>query len=565
MSVILKIPNINIYSDLGFTLKNPKIEINEEISIYQNVQLLPELVSENLIKVLMSQSLLYDASDDPFQSSLNLMKVKKIDEENKISRNIDKFIFNTSKKVENEVYECHNLVLDFLYIIINEEFDLETKRNKLRAFFNENKDIDIKYFLIIYLIYQIEGEYEKLEEVVSVIRISYDQKLENFLMLTNFLENNIESYNLENLKNVANVDFTIRKLSELIHKTYINYLDEIKVQNEYFNNFVKISEEFNTIKRSNIYKKLESKVIETHTILNIKFTSTFDIYEIFNNFVPNRIIPYCNINDFNKILSDYRVPNNWIEKLVGKKKLNTLTFYILNMIEESNENKINPDSKNYFTCILNEVNNNNNIFDFELTIELTNNKITEDTKDFIILKVFQNIELFNSKDNFILNITENIYRGVIMYGLNKILSYVDIPIIQHYFLLDDFASYFLKLEQQYTIDRKRGGEPLYLYVDGNLDFIIPNKNMLDIYNEFDSKLILSYDKKGKDSKTKLNFPNTFQENKESVADVLIYRYTSNRIDIRKLKGIIDVITCYISDKNRIESIKKEYEFCLRNF
>jgi len=130
-------------------------------------------------------------------------------------------------------------------------------------------------------------------------------------------------------------------------------------------------EKLSTLKLTDInIDVLKTPIKETQNNYKGNFTSTVDIYEIFNTFVPTRYIPFLKINKFYKILNDYTFPIEWIQvnDEEGGKDEESLRLYILKEKEESEYNIQSPSNENYVMIKIDTISNDSSTFKYSYKI-----------------------------------------------------------------------------------------------------------------------------------------------------------------------------------------------------
>jgi hypothetical protein len=537
MLLEVTVDNINdINEQLEYNIKNP--------TIYT------DLITPDLVKIYFAHRLFYnDENQSYFQSINDYIYIKESTEtESKdteyenytIARNIKSYNKLTSK------WKCKSLVFDTLIFLNTDDIthsDFDTFFDDRKKFFPNIKPLDILYMFIT-------------NTVLNVI----DNSSEIYDLLVGDLRSTVDIiFNYNRLK-PNEYRSRLLDISDELVKLYKINSRKFNVEQNFlirYDNVVKIFQD--------IEKKcsIASEKIDTHLDIVFNIESNFDVFELFNNFKPSNIIPFMHISDFNKILTEYRVPEEWLEEVTAvSSQTNTLLFYILNDDDEPEANKIKPASKYYSKCMLKELNQIDDKFELEITIEIERTKIKdENDRNKLIVKLLKNLPNITSQTRIVVN--ERVAKGYILYNLRNNLPFIDVPILRHYFLIDDFVNYFLSLEQQYTIERTRGGESLYFYHNYIANALLqPILNYDTLYKNIDGKCNLIYDKIGRDSKTRIKFPVNFESSKGNIPDVLIIKYSRLNIDENVLKNIIDRLLCYMSDKTNLDLIKSAYENCL---
>lgn len=506
-----------------------------------------DLISSNLLRLFCAHKLFKNVeSNEYFVTNLDYIQVEPLDLSTIRTTRIDYYtiIRNESDISKSKMWRCHNLVFDTLILLTSDDFNLEIYQKFIddkRIIFPTVKPIDL---LFIYIINVVLPNIINSNEVLDLLQS-------------------------DDMRNICDILFDLSKakpeqrkgklldISSSLVKMYNEYENKLSLQSRFISEYDKIKK---TYIEYNQKCKIYSEKVDTHLDINTRISSRYDIYEVFNNFIPSRIIPFMHISDFNKILSEYKVPEEWLEELTETEP-NQLVFYILNE-EENERNKIKPSAKNYSKCYIKEISLNGSAFELDLTIEIERSKIKDEIdRNNIILKLLSNMDLLTVTNELV--ITEKVAKGYLLYNLPDNLNYIDIPILRDYFLLDDFINYFLSLEQQYTIERLRGGESLYFYKNFILNSFTNTPVSFDtLYKNFDGKLNLLYDKIGKDSRTKIKFPAEFIKSKSNLPDVLVVKYSRLTFDENIFKRIIDTLLCYMNDADNIQFIKSSYEKCL---
>ncbi len=175
------------------------------------------------------------------------------------------------------------------------------------------------------------------------------------------------------------------------------------------------------------------------------------------------------------------------------------------------------------------------------------------------------MKIINNKFDYI----ERISKGVFFYNLVKKAEYIDIPILKHFMTNDDFISFFLLLNEQYSVHKIRGGEKcnFYLEGEGSLLFNKSGSKDRDLYNFYkinkDCSLEIKYHKLGSSSKyDTIDYPTHFEKTK-GIADILVIEFKNinvDRLNISHLQNIINVLYIYMI-KNKKE-VMDLYDGCL---
>lgn len=523
-----------------------------------------DLITPELVKIYFAHKLFRHTSTKNYFESINdyifveaQSEEKTIDtvyENYTISRNIK----NTSNASN---WRCISLVFNTLLFLTTEDIghtDFKEFLSNVNRNFPNIKPLDILYIYMTNIDIGIN---------------SMEDSSEIFNKLNNDISEIVEIiYNMKQIKPNERRS-KILDLSDEIVKLYKVNERKLNVEKNFlikYENVVKILEDVD--KKCSI----KSDKVDTHLDININIISNYDIFEVFNKFLPSNVVPFMHISDFNKIKTEYKVPEDWLEEITTIEPTNgtngtngnngsngnNLVFYILNEDEEPEANKIKPMSKYYSKCIIKELRQIEGKFELQVTIEIERTKIRDaNDRNKIIVKLFKNIDYLSSSKS--LTVVEKVAKGYLSYNLFKNLNYIDIPIFRHYFLVDDFITYFLSLEQQYTIERTRGGEAIYFYRNYVTNALIqPVINYDILYKTTDGKINLMYDKVGRDSKTKIKFPPEYVISKDNLPDVLIIKYSKLTLDAETFQRITDRLLCYMNDANNLQEIKSAYENCL---
>lgn len=513
----------------------------------ESISVNPELLTTNLVKLYCAHKVFKNASseEEEFQDITTdyiYVEPQDVDIVKSTSLNQYTIIKKSSDPSKSNRWRCVNLAFESILLLTSDDFSNE----KLTEFIKEKKPMFPNISVTaIFFIFIINVHMNILDNSDQVLTILENQELKGYCDII---------FNLGNVKGDTR-RLKLLDVADSLVKFYKEYENKIKIEKIFlkkYNTTVTMYE--------NIECKTESIKVDTHLDITTNIISNYDIYELFNLFVPSRTIPFMHIYDFNKILSEYKVPEEWLED-ISEFDPSILYFYILNE-EESENNKIKPSAKNYSKCYVQEIKSVGQTFELRLTIEIERSKIRdENDRNAVIVKLLQNFNSLTQQLEIV--ITEKVSKGYLLYNLPKNLNFIDIPIFRHYFLLDDFISYFLSIEQQYTIERIRGGESLYFYRNYTLNSVVqPTLNYEYLYKNYDGKLSLVYDKIGKESKTRIKFPADFKTSKGSMPDVLIIRYSKLTLDEATFQIIMNKLLCYMNDTDNLQLIKSSYEKCL---
>jgi hypothetical protein len=320
-------------------------------------------------------------------------------------------------------------------------------------------------------------------------------------------------------------DYNIQKFSELIQKKN----QELQVEKEQEKvTYEKIRKLNDLILKS---QNLKIHKYDTHLNLSFKLQSSLDIYEIFNQFKPSIKIPFFHAKDFNKCLNNFILKEDWMKDLIEDE----IYFYV----------KISDYQENYAKCIFSNVKYENQNYYFDLDIQIEKSyfeKLNQRLDLFVeVVKYLPDFLITNEVEY-----KERILKGYMYISLND-FKFVDIPILQHYFSVDDIVSFVLSIDERSSVFKVRGGLSTHLHINEKEKY------------KFDGKLNWIYDKVGKLSKTKLNLLNV-QERAENEYDVFIIKY--KKLKVEHLESLVKGILFYISQDENIEQIKKLYNLFL---
>ena len=379
----------------------------------------------------------------------------------------------------------------------------------------ENKDIlllelsDIdKQYLIVKKFLSLK-DFKSLASIQETLKIRINNELYQLLFNTPADEKRI---------------YTIEKFSELILKKH-QELQQEKDQEKII--FEKIRILNNLINEKN---NLKINKYDTHLNLSFKLQSNTDIYEIFNDFKPSIKIPFFHAKDFNKCLNNFILREDWMKDLMEDE----IYFYV----------KISDYQENYAKCIFSNVVYENQTYYFDLDIQIEKSYFeTLSQRLDLFIEVVKYLPDFLKTNE--VEYKERILKGYMYVSLND-FKFIDIPILQHYFSVDDVASFVLSIDERSSVFKVRGGLSTHLH--------LYKTDIREKYN-FDGKLNWIYDKVGKLSKTKLNLLNV-QERAENEYDVLIIKY--KKLKVEHIESLVSGILSYISKEKNIEQIKKLY-------
>jgi hypothetical protein len=329
---------------------------------------------------------------------------------------------------------------------------------------------------------------------------------------------------------VTKKSYVIRELITNIKKYYDNIEYEKKEENKIYKKIRLINDAINESKNLNIYK------FDTHLNLKFSLSSSSDIYEIFNNFQPSNEIPFFHAKDFNKTVNNLVINEDWIKELVDE----DIYFYV----------RISDYDDKFAKCIFSDIKYKDKNYFFDLNVLIEKSYFESQNQRFdLFLKIVKYMPDFLVSTD--ISYSENVYKGYMYISLNE-FEYVDIPLLQHYFMLDDAMSFLLSIDERSSIFKVRGGLSSYIHL-----YKKP-KNLKEKY-DFDGKLNWIYDKIGKLSKTKLNLINV-PDRGENEFDVLIIKY--KKLNIENIESLMKGVLSYISQDKNIENIKKLYNSLL---
>lgn len=368
-------------------------------------------------------------------------------------------------------------------------------------------DIDKQYLIVKKML--SANDFKSLSNIITTLNIKIDDKM--YQLLFNKPVDNDSKYNIE-------------KFSELIQKKH-QELQQEKEQEKTIYEKIRILDDFITGNQ-----KLKIYKYDTHLNLSFKLQSSLDIYEIFNDFKPSIRIPFFHAKDFNKCLNNFILKEDWIKDLIEDE----IYFYV----------KISDYQENYAKCIFSNVvyENQNYYFDLDIQIEKSYFETLNQRLDLFVevVKYLPDFLITNEVEY-----KERILKGYMYISLND-FKFIDIPILQHYFSVDDIGSFVLSIDERSSVFKVRGGLSTHLH--------LYKTDVKEKYN-FDGKFNWIYDKVGKLSKTKLNLLNV-QERAENEYDVLIIKY--KKLKVENIESLVSGILTYISEERNIEQIKKLY-------
>jgi hypothetical protein len=344
------------------------------------------------------------------------------------------------------------------------------------------------------------------------------------------VNNNLWDTFFEEKYDVNKKSYILRELITNIKKYYEVIEDEKNKENNIYKKIRLINDAMNESKNLNIFK------FDTHLNLKFSLSSSSDIYEIFNNFQPSNEIPFFHAKDFNKTINNLIINEDWIKELVDE----DIYFYV----------RISDYNDMFAKCIFSDIRYVDKTYYFDLNVLIEKSYFESQNQRFdLFLKIVKYMPDFIVSTDIPYN--ENIYKGYMYLSLNN-FEYIDIPLLQHYFMLDDAISFIMSIDERSSIFKVRGGLSSYIHLYKK------SKTLKEKY-DFDGKLNWIYDKIGKLSKTKLNLINV-QERGENEFDVLIIKY--KKLKIENLESIMKGILSYISNEKNIETIKKLYNSLL---
>lgn len=465
---------------------------------FKKYDISPSLTTLDTIKLFCGQDFLLDKDKNtPFIRNSRFVLVKEDKSNVDIHVNEYKdFLFSIEKEAKVK------------YIITFAE-DATLKNEDILLL--DLSDID-KQYLIVRKMLSLK-DFKSLSSIKETLKIGIDNKLYQLLFNTPADEKKI--YNIE-------------KFSELILKKH-QELQQEKEQEKIIFDKIRI---FNNL--INEKNNLKINKYDTHLNLSFKLQSNTDIYEIFNDFRPSIRIPFFHAKDFNKCLNNFILREDWIKELIEDE----IYFYV----------KISDYQENYAKCIFSNVVYDNQTYYFDLDIQIEKSYFeTLNQRLDLFVEVMKYLPDFLKTNE--VEYKERILKGYMYVSLND-FKFIDIPILQHYFSVDDVASFVLSIDERSSVFKVRGGLSTHLH--------LYKTDVREKYN-FDGKLNWIYDKVGKLSKTKLNLLNV-QERAENEYDVLIIKY--KKLKVEHLESLVSGILTYISQEQNIEQIKKLYNFIL---
>lgn len=368
-------------------------------------------------------------------------------------------------------------------------------------------EIDKQYLIVKKII--PAADFKSLSSIKETLNIKIDNKMYELLF---------------NKPVDTNRDYDIQKFSELIQKKH-QELQQEKEQEKILYGKIRTLNDL-------IYEKHNFKIYkyDTHLNLSFKLQSSLDIYEIFNKFKPSIRLPFFHAKDFNKCLNNFILREDWVKNLIEDE----IYFYV----------KISDYQENYAKCIFSDVKYENQTYYFDLDIQIEKSYFeTLNQRLDLFVEVVKYLPDFLITNE--VEYKERVHKGYMYISLND-FKFIDIPILQHYFSVDDVASFVLSIDERSSVFKIRGGLATHLH--------LYKTDMKEKYN-FDGKLNWIYDKIGKLSKTKLNLLNV-QERDENEYDVLIIKY--KKLKIEYLESLLIGILNYVSKEQNIEQIKKLY-------
>lgn len=463
--------------------------INKDKYVLKQYDLNYSLSTEDVIKLYCARDFVKSKKGSAFITNSKFVILKEIENiEDIYHENFNNFSFKLNKK-NNIKYEC---------TLIQDNFTDDDILNC--DFLTDNE----KYFLFL----------KKYIQKISDITISALLDTKNYWKKL-FPNTEITSNNKE---------YLIRNLNERMKETSQQLDDEKKKESEIYEKIKLVNDIISKKSNININK------FDTYINLVFSLNSNIDIYEIFNLFIPSNNIPFFHAKDFNKSINDFIVKEDWIKELTEDE----IYFYVKN--EDYNEN--------YTKCILSNLIYKNKIYYFDLNIHIEKTAFDKIEQRFqLFSKIIENLpEFIISKNN--ITYKETVLKGYMYISLQD-FSFLDIPILQHYFMIDDIVSFLLSIDERSSIYKIRGGLSTFLHL------YKPTSNLKQKYS-FDAKLNWIYDKVGKLSKTKFNITNV-KDRGDDLYDVLIIKYKKLKINfIENL--ILAIITYMVSNIQNVKNI-----------
>ena len=595
IEVVLSSIFVNTNTNEEDMSSNNKNIIEEYNNLYyvRPFEIIEDLYSKNIIKLKIASNTVIKGFDENIKFNTDYIIIKS--KENDFFLKKEKFNQYTGyfkEQINSINWLCYNLYFDvqkYMEGLLKDNGDIDITFNNFYDFLNK-----------VNIIFNYVDEYDII--ILMLMLGAFNTNIQSVEDINNYIKlidrNNINTNYIFKILNIENLDSDhLKKLNQFklkLKDRFLSFFENSQSEKLFLNNYLNIETLYDDYFNKSIINNVSSIRVDKSSKLDIYFNSYIDIYEIFNNFIPSRDIPFINLKDFNKIYRDFDLPREWFlnkdrdnKDYIKEGYKDILKFYIMFKEEEDfhNINKTNKD--NYFKCyltLLNREKSNDDkyIFNFKLSIEIEQQFIKNDNhKKDIIKKILFHFDYKEDKSSIIIdktfNYIERTYEGYFLYNLVSFLEYIDIPILKHFMTIDDFISFFLLLNEKSSVHKERGGERANFYLDGYGTLLFNkvygfDRNLTkdkDLYNFYsvlpDSKKIeFKYDKIDNQSRYKkiYKYPNDFKETK-NIADVLIIDFTNNNVDklnITSLQNIMNVLLTYmiLNKKDIIEL----YDECL---
>jgi hypothetical protein len=210
--------------------------------------------------------------------------------------------------------------------------------------------------------------------------------------------------------------------------------------------YQELSEKLNRLNQYDMGKIFISPLQQTQIRYDGEFQLTVDIYELLNQIVPSRLLPFVKIAKFYKLLNYFILPPSWLE--VNDEGNDTLRLYILKDVVEPEINIREPRSEHYIMIKIDQTSDTGSIFKYKYSISSEEGDVSIEL-DLIFKRFFNHLGEKPLKMTY----TKTFGKGfIIMKGLPLTRE-----VIYDYALNDDIVSQIMTIREIFKIEKIKGG------------------------------------------------------------------------------------------------------------
>ena len=198
-----------------------------------------------------------------------------------------------------------------------------------------------------------------------------------------------------------------------------------------------------------------SPIKETQTRYDGEFEMNVDVYEILNQMIPDRDVPFLKISKFYKILNNFTVPLQWLEE--EDETNDTLRMYVMKNKIESETNIKTPKAENYVSIKIDQIGDTDkSSFKYKYSILSDEGDLVIDS-ELILTRFFNKIREFNEIPKQ-MTISKTFGKGYILFKGIPLSR----EIIYDFALNDPIVSQIMIISEIFKIEKIKGGIRFYL-------------------------------------------------------------------------------------------------------